>query len=82
MEMASALRGEAAAIPEIEEVHDVLREVASMVAGGLLYRLDPEAKVSLQLPRVLGDARQWDPGKGIAMDLDGRTLLAQLSWPQ
>jgi CheY-specific phosphatase CheX len=80
VEMASAMRGQADTIAQAEETHDVLKEVTNMVAGSLLHRLDPEAKASLQLPRVVTGAQPWDPARGLAMDLDGRMIVAQLLW--
>lgn len=82
VEMANGLRGETDLIPEAEETQDVLKEVTNMVGGSLLHSLDPEAKVSLQLPEILGEMWEWDPQGALAVELDGRVLLAKLIWNQ
>lgn len=82
VEMANGLRGETDLIPEPEETQDVLKEVTNMVAGSLLHKLDPEAKLSLQLPEVLGEMQGVDPQGALAVELEGRILLARLNWNQ
>lgn len=82
VEMANGLKGDADLIPEAEETQDVLKEITNMVGGSLLHRLDPEAKVSLQLPEVLEEMQDWDAQGALAVELDGHILLAQLIWNQ
>ncbi len=82
VEMANGLKGEADLIPEADEIQDVLKEVTNMVGGSLLHKLDPEAKISLQLPRVLGDMPPWETEGALAVELDGRVILARLVWNQ
>lgn len=82
VEMANGLRGETDLIPETQETQDVLKEITNMVGGSLLHRLDPEAKVSLELPEVLSETQQWDPQDALAVEVDGHILVARLTWIQ
>jgi len=82
VEMANGLRGETDLIPEPEETQDVLKEVTNMVAGSLLHKLDPEARLSLHLPEVLGEIQDFNPQGALAVELEGHILLARLLWNQ
>ncbi len=82
VEMANGLKGETDLIPEAEETQDVLKEVTNMVGGSVLQKLDPQAKFSLELPRVLGELKDWDPKGALAVELDGHLILAKLIWNQ
>lgn len=81
-EMARSLIGKFERECPEEEVQDVLREVTNMVGGGLLQRLDPDARTTLFIPRVIEGNVPWDPSKGLAMDLDGLLILAELHWKE